>query len=250
MAARLIDAAFALIYLRLLGRTDVGAYTFLVVLTTYFDTLVDFGLNALLAREIPRDPAIARAALRRVSVLRLGLWLLGLPIALAVYGPDVTWRLMTDAALPGLSSPGPAADGPKSASGVLWGLNARPHVGGLDPGHHLEDRPSTPSCSLAGLGLIGLAGTSLVVNVVTAVARFVAPARETHAAPRPLARAIVAALPESTPARPVLQSRCPSLPSLAGLSAGRVAPLTASARAGTSRRVSPGAIPRQPAPPT
>jgi len=47
MAARLIDAAFALIYLRLLGRTDVGAYTFLVVLTTYFDTLVDFGLNAL-----------------------------------------------------------------------------------------------------------------------------------------------------------------------------------------------------------
>src|SRR6187401_710750 len=47
-AARLIDAAFALVYLRLLGRTDVGAYTFLVVFTTYLDTLVDFGLNALL----------------------------------------------------------------------------------------------------------------------------------------------------------------------------------------------------------
>ena len=45
MAARLIDAVFAPVYLRLLGRSDVGAYTFLVVFTTYLDTLVDFGLH-------------------------------------------------------------------------------------------------------------------------------------------------------------------------------------------------------------
>src|SRR5436190_15113919 len=125
MAARLVDAAFALIYLRLLGRTDVGAYTFLVALTSYLDTLVAFGLNALLAREIPRDPAIARAALRRVSVIRLGLWLLGLPIALAVYGPGRDLAgLTTEAASAGAVFylallPTVLA---KSASGVLWGL--------------------------------------------------------------------------------------------------------------------------------
>src|SRR5262245_20006357 len=103
MAARLIDAAFALVYLRLLGRTDAGAYTFLVVFTTYVDTLVDFGLNALLAREIPRDPSIARAALRTVSVLRLGLWLVGLPLVVIVYGPGRDLAgLTTDAAAAGV----------------------------------------------------------------------------------------------------------------------------------------------------
>src|SRR5438270_567303 len=55
MAARLVDAAFALVYLRLLGRADVGAFTFLVVFTTYLDTLIDFGLNAGVAGDQPRD---------------------------------------------------------------------------------------------------------------------------------------------------------------------------------------------------
>src|SRR5262245_2211560 len=77
MAARLIDALFAVVYLRLLGRSDVGAYTFLVVFTTYLDTLVDFGLNALLAREVPRSPWSASLALRSVSLLRVALWQIG-----------------------------------------------------------------------------------------------------------------------------------------------------------------------------
>src|SRR2546430_6550289 len=87
MAARVIDAGFALVYLRLLGRTDVGAYQFLVVFTTYLDTLVDFGLNTLLAREVSRNHGLARLALRHVSTLRLWLWLLGLPIVALDYGP-------------------------------------------------------------------------------------------------------------------------------------------------------------------
>src|SRR5690242_12900030 len=86
MAARLVDAAFAAVYLRLLGRADVGAFTFLVVLTTYLDTLVDFGLNALLAREISRGSVKAGSAFRTVSLLRLALWLLGLPAVALAYG--------------------------------------------------------------------------------------------------------------------------------------------------------------------
>ena len=42
MAARIVDAAFALVYLRLLGRPEVGEYTFLVVFTTYLDTLIEY----------------------------------------------------------------------------------------------------------------------------------------------------------------------------------------------------------------
>src|SRR5436305_7117323 len=104
MAARVIDAAFALVYLRLLGRTDVGAYQFLVVFTTYLDTLVDFGLNALVAREISRSSVSASAAFRAVNLLRLGLFAVGLPIVVLAYGPlrDAE-NLSAEAALAGVT---------------------------------------------------------------------------------------------------------------------------------------------------
>src|SRR5205823_7093770 len=86
IAARLVDAAFALIYLRLLGRSEVGAYTFLVVFTTYLDTVVDFGLNSVVAREIARGSVGARAAFRAVGLVRVGLWGVGLPLAALLYG--------------------------------------------------------------------------------------------------------------------------------------------------------------------
>src|SRR5438067_11288258 len=86
MAARLVDGLFALVYLRLLGRAEVGAYTFLVVFTTYLDTLIDFGLNALVAREVSRGSVAPQVAFRSVGLLRLGLWILGLPVVALVYG--------------------------------------------------------------------------------------------------------------------------------------------------------------------
>src|SRR5579872_1960584 len=87
IAARVVDAAFAIVYLRLLGRADVGAYTFLVVFTTYLDTVVDFGLNALVARDVSRGTIQANVAFRTVNAIRLTLRLLGLPLVLLVYGP-------------------------------------------------------------------------------------------------------------------------------------------------------------------
>jgi O-antigen/teichoic acid export membrane protein len=173
MAARLIDAAFALVYLRLLGRTDVGAYTFLVVFTTYLDTLVDFGLNALLAREIPREPGLARAALRTVSTLRLGLWLVGLPLVLIVYGPGrEVANLTPDAAVAGVVFyiallPTVLA---KSASGVLWGLERLDLTSAVSVLATVLKTVIGAAVLFGGLGLIGLAGTSLVVNVVSAAA--------------------------------------------------------------------------------
>jgi O-antigen/teichoic acid export membrane protein len=171
MAARLIDAAFALVYLRLLGRTDVGAYTFLVVFTTYLDTLVDFGLNAVLAREIPRNPAAARASLRRVSALRLILWLSGLPLVAVVYGParDLTgltpeasqagW-LFYVALLPTVLA--------KTASGVLWGLERLDITASVSVLATVLKVALGAVALFGGFGLVGLAASSFLVNVVTA----------------------------------------------------------------------------------
>jgi O-antigen/teichoic acid export membrane protein len=170
-AARLIDAAFALVYLRLLGRTDVGAYQFLVVFTTYLDTLIDFGLNALLAREVPRNPAIARTALRRVSLLRLALWLVGLAVVLLVYGPGrEAANLNNEAAIAGVVFyvallPTVLA---KTASGLLWGLERLDLTAAVSVLATLLKVGLGAVVLFGGLGLVALASTSLVVNVVTA----------------------------------------------------------------------------------
>jgi O-antigen/teichoic acid export membrane protein len=173
MAARLIDALFAVVYLRLLGRSDVGAYTFLVVFTTYLDTLVDFGLNALLAREVPRSPSSASLALRIVSLLRVALWLAGLPIVFVVYGPlRGVAGLTADAATAGwlfylALLPTVVA---KTASGILWGLERLDLTAAVSVVATLLKVALGALVLFLGLGLVGLAGTSLVVNLITTLA--------------------------------------------------------------------------------
>jgi O-antigen/teichoic acid export membrane protein len=172
MAARIVDAAFAAVYLRLLGRADVGAYTFLVVLTTYLDTLVDFGLNALIAREVARNKVTAATAFRNVNLLRLMLWLVGLPVVLIVYGPlrDLM-DLSAEAALAGgifylALLPSVLA---KTASGVLWAAERLELTASASVLATLVKTGLGVVVLFAGFGMIGLAGASLVTNIVTAI---------------------------------------------------------------------------------
>jgi O-antigen/teichoic acid export membrane protein len=171
IAARLVDAAFAVVYLRLLGRADVGAFTFLVVLTTYLDTLVDFGLNALIAREVSRGNVSPTAAFRAANALRLALWLVGLPILLAVYGPlRDRANLSAEAALAGwifyaALLPSVVA---KTASGVLWAAERLDLTAAVSVLATLVKTALGLAVLFAGFGMVGLASASLATNVLTA----------------------------------------------------------------------------------
>jgi O-antigen/teichoic acid export membrane protein len=171
MAARIIDAGFAVVYLRLLGRTDVGAYTFLVVFTTYLDTLLDFGLNAVLARDISRRSVGASAAFRVVSGLRLGLWLVGLPLVAIVYGPlRERTNISAEAALAGwvfyaALLPTVVA---RTATGLLWAAERLELTAAVSIVATLLRTALGAIVLFSGLGLVGLAATSLATNVVTA----------------------------------------------------------------------------------
>ena len=173
MAARLVDAAFALVYLRVLGQAGTGSYQFLVVLTTYLDTLVDFGLNALVAREVPRNPGIARSAFGSVAVVRLGLWLVGLLPVAAVYGPGRELAgIPPEAALAGWIFylgllPTVLA---KTATGLLWAFERLDLPAAVSVLATLLKTGLGVGVLLAGFGLVGLAGSSLAVNLVTAAA--------------------------------------------------------------------------------
>jgi len=85
---KLIDYAFALLYMRILNPAGVGAYTFAVQFYTLFEILVRFGLGTLLTREIAKDkdPKNANKFLGNVISLRVVLWLLSLPVMAIVVG--------------------------------------------------------------------------------------------------------------------------------------------------------------------
>ncbi len=71
IVARLISFAFAIVVARLLGPDGVGAYYFAVVVVSWFEIVLNFGLNTYLTREVARDRAHAGAYFRHTTALRL-----------------------------------------------------------------------------------------------------------------------------------------------------------------------------------
>ncbi len=171
MLARVIDAAFAIVYLRLLGRPAVGDYTFVVVVTTFLDTLIDFGLNALVVREVAQGAVASAAAFRAINLLRFGLWLVGLAIAALVYLPlRGVANLSDEAALAGgifyiALLPGVLA---RTATGVLWAAERLELTAAVSVVATILRTVIGTAALFAGYGLVGLAATSLLINIVTA----------------------------------------------------------------------------------
>ncbi len=81
---KVLQFAFALLYLRVLGPEDAGRYALAITVYVLAEIVTNFGLNLLTAREVARRPEDASRYLVNSIVLRLGLWLLAIP-ALAAY---------------------------------------------------------------------------------------------------------------------------------------------------------------------
>ena len=81
---KVLQFAFALLYLRVLGPEDAGRYALAITIYVLAEIITNFGLNLLTAREVARRPEDASRYLVNSVVLRLGLWLLAIP-ALAAY---------------------------------------------------------------------------------------------------------------------------------------------------------------------
>jgi O-antigen/teichoic acid export membrane protein len=82
-----LDLIFAVLLARALGPTELGRYTWVVLVVTYFDIVMNFGLAILIARQVARDAASASRYMGAALVIRLVLWGLTLGVALALAGP-------------------------------------------------------------------------------------------------------------------------------------------------------------------
>jgi O-antigen/teichoic acid export membrane protein len=168
---KVIDFAFAALMLRILGPTLAGRYYFAVVVIGYLDIFTNFGLNLLLIREVARDWVQANRYLSNTTALRLILWLASLPV-LGVF--LVVWR--------GL---GNLPDDTAWAIGLLMlALVPSNLAAALSSLFNAFERMEYPAgittlttllkvglgvlVLLVGWGFVGLAGVSIVTNLVTA----------------------------------------------------------------------------------
>jgi len=167
-----IDFAFAFIMLRLLAPEGAGLYYYAIVVFGWFDILTNFGLNTLLTRDVARHRASARQILGQTTALRLILALVGLPLLAAFLGLRNT--LIT-----------PALDASALfAIGLLYmGLIPNSFSTGLSAFFYAFEKAEYPAALttvstlikvslglgalLLGWGVVGLAGASILTNLVT-----------------------------------------------------------------------------------
>lgn len=169
-----IDFAFAFIMLRILEPEGAGIYYYAIVIFGWFDILTNFGLNTLLTREVSRDRSRAKTYLINTTALRLGLALLGIPLlAIFVFIRNTTVS--------------PALDDTAMVAIVLLyiGLIPNSFSTGLSALFYAFEKAEYPAALttistlvkvtlglgalLLGWGVVGLAGVSIITNVVTLI---------------------------------------------------------------------------------
>jgi O-antigen/teichoic acid export membrane protein len=169
---RAIDMAFAMLYLRILAPEKAGRYQFAVNFIGYFETALLFGLGTLLTREISKHRDKANEYVSNSTVLRLLLWLGLLPVLGAiVYGYVRISGLTEDtvaaiafffvALIPSLIS--------DAFTSVFYANERMEYPAAITSVTTIMRVTLGSLALLLGYGFVGMATTTLVVNLGTAV---------------------------------------------------------------------------------
>ncbi len=167
---KVIDMAFAMLMLRILGPANAGEYYLAIVVISWFDILTNFGLNTLLTREVARDKSQANKYLSNSLMLRLVLCALSAPIL----GGFFLLRRVTT----------PLAPSTMVAIALFAvGLIPSNISAGYSALFHAYERMEIPAfvttattvlkvvlgagALFLGAGYVGLAGVSIIVNLAT-----------------------------------------------------------------------------------
>ncbi|MCL7455446.1 MAG: oligosaccharide flippase family protein, partial [Anaerolineae bacterium] len=168
---KVIDFAFAMLMLRILAPELAGRYYFAVAFIGYADILVRFGLGTLLTREVAKERSHQNRYLSTVTVLRGLLWLTSLPlmaVAILVYvffgqmTPDIVLAIGFFAVGLLFSS---MADG---FSAVFYAHEKMEYPAAISTVTALTRVSLGTLALLLGWGFVGLAGVSVLANVVSA----------------------------------------------------------------------------------
>ncbi len=166
-----IDLIFAAFYLRVLGLEDVGKYAFAIVVFGWFEIITNYGLNTLLTRDVSRDRGHANRYLVNTTLLRLLLGVVAIPGLALLLGArqllpspltaDTLWAiaLLVLAQAPATVSTGLTA--------LFYVYEKAEYPAAVSTISTILKVTLGTVALILGLGFVGLAGVSIVVNAVT-----------------------------------------------------------------------------------
>jgi len=169
---RVIDMAFAMLTLRILAPVGAGRYAFAINFIGYFETAVLFGLGTWITREMSKHRQQASRYWSNSVVLRFLLWLASLPMIGAIIYTYVRFSALTTdtvlaialfaaALIPGLVS--------DSFSAAFYAHERMEYPAAVSSVSTVLRVTLGTLALLLGYGFVGLAATSLLVNLSTAV---------------------------------------------------------------------------------
>ena len=169
---RLIDMAFAMLYLRILTPVRAGRYNFAINFIGYFETAVLFGLGTWITREMSKHREQPNRYWSNSVLLRFLLWLASLPMMVAVIYVYVRFSgLTTDTMLAIVFFA--AALVPEfisdSFSATFYAHERMEYPAAISSVTTILRVTLGTLALLLGYGFVGLAATSLLVNVSTAL---------------------------------------------------------------------------------
>ncbi|MBZ0276838.1 MAG: flippase, partial [Anaerolineae bacterium] len=169
-----IDFAFAFVMLRILGPDGAGIYFYAGVVFIWFDIFTNFGLNLFLTREVARDRSHAGRYFFNTSALRLLLVLAGIPLLVgflslrqATVNPPLTPEallaivLLYIGLLPNSLSTGMTA--------LFYAFEQAEYPAAVATVATVNKAVMGLAALLLGFGVVGLAGVSIVTNILTLV---------------------------------------------------------------------------------
>ena len=167
---KIIDFAFAMLMLRVLGPEGAGKYYFAIVVVGFYEIFTNFGLNLLLTREVAKDRSQANRYLSNTALLRLILWGVALPILLIyllarqVFSPLDTDTILAVALFTLALVPGNLS----AALSSLFTAYERMEVPAAIATVTTLLKVSLGALALLlGYGFVGLAAVSVAVNIIT-----------------------------------------------------------------------------------
>ncbi len=168
---KVIDTAFAMLMLRLLGPAGAGRYGFAVAIWLFFSTITDFGLGTLLTREVAKDRSQANRYLSNTAILRVGLSLASLvPIMaiIAIYAQLSDLTLDTALAIILLTLSLIPSNIASSLSYLFNAYERFEYPAAIAVVTKLLTVSMGVVVLLIGWEIVGLAATSLLANIITA----------------------------------------------------------------------------------
>ncbi len=181
---RAIDFVFAAFYLRLLGPGDAGSYATAITIASLYEIIANWGLNTLIIREVSQDKSQASRYLLNTSVLRLGTGLVGsLPVVLYLLGRAVggnpldaatQWAILLLMAGMIFSGMG------QGLTGLFYAYEQAEMPAAVTTVTTILKVAFGVLVLLLGWGFVGLAGVSILVNLVTLAILLIAAVRQFH----------------------------------------------------------------------